>query len=52
MVPEIGDDGLRELVVQKSYRLVYRVNQDASVVEVVFVFYGALPFPFDELLDG
>ena len=52
MVPEICDENMRELIVSKKYRLVYRLNVDASVVEVVFVFHGARQFPFDELLDG
>lgn len=51
VVPELGDDSLRELVVSK-HRLIYRVNEGASVVDVVFAFWGALPFPYDEILDG
>lgn len=38
VVPEVGDDALREII-QGNYRIVYRVNRDA--VEVVTVFHGA-----------
>lgn len=51
VVPELGDDSLRELIVSK-HRIIYRVNEDASSVEVVFAFWGALPFPYDEIPDG
>jgi plasmid stabilization system protein ParE len=51
VVPELGNDSLRELIVSK-HRVIYRVNEDASVVEVAFAFWGALPFPYDEILDG
>jgi plasmid stabilization system protein ParE len=44
VVPEVGDDALREII-QGNYRIVYRVNRDA--VEVVTVFHGASLFRLD-----
>jgi plasmid stabilization system protein ParE len=38
MVPEVGDESLRE-VVYENYRVVYRVRPDA--VEILTVFHGA-----------
>ena len=44
MVPEVGDESLREII-QGSYRIVYRLNRD--VVQVVTVFHGASLFRLD-----
>ena len=44
MVPEIGDQSLRE-VIHGSYRIVYRLKPD--VVEIVTVFHGARLFRLD-----
>ena len=38
VVPEVGDDAIRELI-RGNYRIVYRLKQD--VVEIVTVFHGA-----------
>jgi toxin ParE1/3/4 len=38
VVPEIGDEALRE-VVYESYRIVYRLK--SSAVEIITVFHGA-----------
>lgn len=32
--------------------LIYRTNDDASVVEVLFAFYAPRGFPYDELIDA
>ena len=34
VVPEFGDDTIREIIV-RSYRVVYRVNHDRGVIEVI-----------------
>jgi plasmid stabilization system protein ParE len=53
MVPEVEDEAYRELiVVRKQYRLVYRTNEDASIVEVLFVFSAVRGFPYEALLDA
>ena len=40
MVPERGDDRLRELIVSKSYRLIYKIVADDEVHVIAFV-HGA-----------
>jgi plasmid stabilization system protein ParE len=44
VVPELGDESLRE-VIDRKYRIVYRVTSDA--VEIVTVFHGASSFRLD-----
>jgi toxin ParE1/3/4 len=51
VVPEIEDEHYRELIVGR-YRIIYRTNDDASVVEVLFAFYAPRMFPHEELLDA
>ena len=41
VVPEVGDDNLRE-VIHRNYRIVYRLR--ANSVEVVTIFHGARLF--------
>ena len=41
VVPEIGQDDIREVIVQ-NYRIIYRVISDA--VEILTVHHGARPF--------
>jgi plasmid stabilization system protein ParE len=40
VVPEFDDDSIRELIVRK-YRIVYRLNYDDRVVEVVRFWHAA-----------
>jgi plasmid stabilization system protein ParE len=53
IVPELQDELYRELIVVKNqYRLVYRTNSEATVVDVLFVFYAPRGFPYDEIIDA
>lgn len=49
MVPEFGDPGIREIVV-RSYRVIYRVDDNERRVDVVRFWHGARGTP--ELLDA
>ena len=42
-VPEIGDDALRE-VIYRSYRVIYHVDADDEVVEVLTLLHGSREF--------
>ena len=44
LVPEIGDDSLRELI-HRNYRIVYRLRDD--IIEIATVFHGARLFRLD-----
>lgn len=44
MVPEFGDAAIRE-VIQKPCRIVYRVKQGSSSIEIVRVWYAARGWP-------
>ena len=44
MVPELGDESIRE-VVHGTYRIVYRLRDE--VVEIATVFHGARLFRLD-----
>lgn len=46
VVPEVGDDRVREVFV-KSYRLIYEIRQDGTVI-LGFI-HGARRFPFNLL---
>jgi len=43
MVPEIGDEALRELI-HRSYRIVYYVDADDDKVEVLTIFHSSQQF--------
>ncbi|GMU84294.1 MAG: hypothetical protein AMXMBFR47_41640 [Planctomycetota bacterium] len=45
-VPELGDDAVRQRIVY-SYRLIYRVLQDAGRIEILAVIHGARLLPED-----
>jgi toxin ParE1/3/4 len=49
-IPELGDDNLRELIVG-DYRVMYEIDDDAGVVEILAVFHGKRDFPLDRFLD-
>ncbi len=49
-IPELGDDNLRELIVG-DYRLMYEIDDDNGVVEVLAVLHGKRRFPIDRFLD-
>jgi plasmid stabilization system protein ParE len=51
MVPEIGADEIRELIVQKRYRVIYRVHDERNAIDVLTVHHGKLPVDIDALLD-
>jgi toxin ParE1/3/4 len=40
VVPEFGDDSIRELIVRR-YRIVYRLNHDERLVEVIRFWHAA-----------
>lgn len=44
IIPEFGDRSLREIVV-RSYRVMYRVNHDRRLVEVIRFWHGARGTP-------
>ena len=44
VVPEVGDDSLRELI-HRNYRIVYRLRDD--IIEVATVFHGARLYRLD-----
>jgi toxin ParE1/3/4 len=48
MVPEIRDDNIRELIVQR-YRIVYRLRND--IVEIISVRHGARLLRFTDVAD-
>ena len=50
IVPEFGDTYLREIVV-RAYRIVYRVNHDQSLIEVIRVWHAARGVPNITPLD-
>ena len=43
MVPEIGDEAIRE-VIYRHYRIVYVVDQDDEEVEVLTIFHSSQQF--------
>lgn len=43
VVPEIGDEALRELI-HRSYRIVYHVDADDREVEVLTIFHSSQQF--------
>jgi toxin ParE1/3/4 len=49
MVPEFGDPSIREIVV-RSYRVIYRVDDNERRVDVVRFWHGARGTP--EMLEG
>jgi toxin ParE1/3/4 len=49
-IPELGDDNLRELIVG-DYRVMYEIDDDAGVVEILAVLHGKRDFPLDRFLD-
>jgi len=44
IVPEFGDESIRELIA-KSYRIVYRVDQKRSLIEIVRFWHAARGTP-------
>ena len=50
MIPEIEDDCLRELIVG-DYRVMYEIDDDNGIVEVLAVLHGRRELPMDRLLD-
>ncbi|MDP2346081.1 MAG: type II toxin-antitoxin system RelE/ParE family toxin [Deltaproteobacteria bacterium] len=53
MVPEAMDDNLRELLVIKNeYRMIYRVDDARSIVEILVLWPARKPLQLDKLLDG
>lgn len=51
MVPELGVDEIREVIVLKKYRVVYRLRDEVGLVEVVTVHHGKQPIDLDKLVD-
>ena len=51
MVPEILDDNMRELIVLREYRLLYRVDDENRRVTILSVISGRRPFPYQDVLD-
>ncbi|MGI9174036.1 MAG: type II toxin-antitoxin system RelE/ParE family toxin [Rhodothermales bacterium] len=43
MVPEIGDEAMRE-VIYRNYRIVYVVDRDDEAVEVLTIFHSSQQF--------
>lgn len=53
MVPEVADDGIRELLIfRQEYRLIYRLNDARGLVEVLVVWPARRPLRLAELLDA
>jgi Plasmid stabilization system protein len=44
VLPEIGDRNVREIIV-RAYRIVYRLNHDERLVEVIRVWHAARGIP-------
>jgi toxin ParE1/3/4 len=44
MVPEFGDDIIREIIV-RAYRIVYRVNHEAASIEVIRFWHASRGMP-------
>lgn len=44
VVPEFGDPEIRELII-RAYRVVYRVNRDSNLVEVIRFWHAARGTP-------
>lgn len=45
VVPEFGDQLLRELIA-RSYRIVYRLNQDGELIEIVRFWHAGRGTPY------
>jgi len=45
VVPEIGDRSIREIIVRRNYRVVYRVNRELKLIEVVRFWHAARGVP-------
>ena len=44
VVPEFGNENLRELI-EGSYRIVYRINPECTIIEMVTVHHSKMQFP-------
>src|SRR5438067_10402970 len=51
MVPEIGVDDIREVIVMKKYRVIYRVRDDVGIVQLLTVRHGKQHLDLGERAD-
>ena len=49
IVPEFGDPLIREVIVHRNYRVVYRVNHREQLIEVIRFWHAARGVPEIEL---
>ena len=45
VVPELGDPLIREVIVRRSYRVVYRLNRAEHLVEIIRFWHAARGIP-------
>ena len=50
VVPELGDDTIREIIV-RSYRVIYRVNHDRGSIEVIRFWHAGRGRPVVNQVD-
>ena len=45
VVPEFGEPSIREIVVRRNYRVVYRVNPQEQLIEIIRFWHAARGVP-------